>query len=77
MGYIDYIIITFLISLQKLSEHISATILFDETVYQKTDDGTPFIDLLKKKNIIPGIKLDLDAVPLFLSQDEVTTQGKS
>ncbi|KAJ0173241.1 hypothetical protein K1T71_011417 [Dendrolimus kikuchii] len=58
-----------------LSDHISAVILFDETVYQKTDDGTPFIEILKKKNIIPGIKVDRDAVPLFLSEDEVTTQG--
>ncbi|KAH9631368.1 hypothetical protein HF086_012156 [Spodoptera exigua] len=64
-----------LFTTQNLSEHVSATILFDETVYQKTDDGTPFMELLKKNNIIPGIKLDLDAVPLFLSQDEVTTQG--
>ncbi|CAH1641045.1 unnamed protein product [Spodoptera littoralis] len=64
-----------LFTTENLSEHVSATILFDETVYQKTDGGTPFIDLLKKNNIIPGIKLDLDAVPLFLSQDEVTTQG--
>ncbi|KAJ2940279.1 hypothetical protein O0L34_g11851 [Tuta absoluta] len=57
-----------------LSDHISAVILFDETVYQKADDGTPFIQLLKKKGIIPGIKVDKDVVPLFLS-DEVTTQG--
>lgn len=61
---------------QNLSEHISAVILFDETVYQKCNDGTSFIDLLKKNNIIPGIKLDLDVVPLFLSDDEVTTQGE-
>lgn len=60
---------------QTLNEHVSAVILFDETVYQKTDDGTPFMELLKQKNIIPGIKLDKDAVPLFLSLDEVTTQG--
>ncbi|XP_047033264.1 fructose-bisphosphate aldolase-like [Helicoverpa zea] len=64
-----------LFTTDNLSEHVSATILFDETVYQKTDDGTPFIELLKKKNIIPGIKVDMDAVPLFLSLDEVTTQG--
>lgn len=51
-------------------------ILFDETVYQKTDDGTLFIDVLKKQNIIPGIKVDRDAVPLFLSEGEVTTQGE-
>ncbi|GBP23866.1 Fructose-bisphosphate aldolase [Eumeta japonica] len=59
----------------KLSENISAVILFDETVYQNTDDGTPFIKVLQKKGIIPGIKVDRDVVPLFLSQDEYTTQG--
>ncbi|XP_026726924.1 fructose-bisphosphate aldolase-like [Trichoplusia ni] len=64
-----------LFTTETLSEHVSAVILFDETVYQKTDDGTPFVELLKKNNIIPGIKVDKDAVPLFLSQDEVTTQG--
>ncbi|XP_050353376.1 fructose-bisphosphate aldolase-like isoform X1 [Nymphalis io] len=58
-----------------LSENISAVILFDETVYQKTDDGTLFMDVLKRKNIIPGIKVDKDVVPLFLSEDEFTTQG--
>ncbi|XP_028178677.1 fructose-bisphosphate aldolase-like isoform X2 [Ostrinia furnacalis] len=58
-----------------LSDHISAVILFDETVYQKTDDGQSFIEVLQKKNIIPGIKVDKDVVPLFLSEDEVTTQG--
>ncbi|XP_053617524.1 fructose-bisphosphate aldolase-like [Plodia interpunctella] len=58
-----------------LSDNVSAVILFDETVYQKTDDGTRFIEVLQKKNIIPGIKLDKDVVPLFLSEDEVTTQG--
>ncbi|XP_050667780.1 fructose-bisphosphate aldolase-like [Leptidea sinapis] len=58
-----------------LSEHISAVILFDETVYQKTDDGMRFIDVLKNKNIIPGIKLDLDVVPLIFSENELTTQG--
>lgn len=58
-----------------LNEHVSAVILFDETVYQKTDDGVSFMDILLKNNIIPGIKLDKDVVPLFLSQDEVTTQG--
>ena len=32
-------------------------ILFEETLYQKADDGTPFVDLLKAQNIIPGIKV--------------------
>ncbi|KAI5642648.1 fructose-bisphosphate aldolase class-I domain-containing protein [Phthorimaea operculella] len=64
-----------LFTADSLSDHISAVILFDETVYQKADDGTPFIQLLEKKGIIPGIKVDRDVVPLFLSHDEVTTQA--
>ncbi|XP_068152059.1 fructose-bisphosphate aldolase isoform X1 [Drosophila tropicalis] len=59
----------------KISENISGVILFHETLYQKTDDGTPFVEVLKKKGIIPGIKVDKGVVPLFGSEDEVTTQG--
>ena len=33
-------------------------ILFHETLYQKADDGTPFVDLIKAAGIIPGIKVD-------------------
>lgn len=59
-----------------VAQHISAVILFHETLYQKTDDGTPFVELLKQKGIIPGIKVDTGVVPLFGSEDECTTQGK-
>lgn len=60
----------------KLSENISGVILFHETLYQKADDGTPFVELLKKKNIIPGIKVDTGVVDLFGSEGECTTQGE-
>jgi len=59
----------------KLAENISGVILFHETLYQKTDDGTPFVDILKKKGIIPGIKVDSGVVDLLGSEDECTTQG--
>lgn len=59
----------------KLSENISGVILFHETLYQKAADGTPFVTLLKKKNIIPGIKVDTGVVDLFGSEGECTTQG--
>ena len=36
---------------------ISGVILFHETLYQKADDGTPFIDLIRERGIIPGIKV--------------------
>lgn len=58
-----------------LGNNISGVILFHETLYQKADDGTPFVELLNKRGIIPGIKVDKGVVPLFGSEDECTTQG--
>jgi fructose-bisphosphate aldolase class I len=60
---------------EELSNYISGVIMFEETFYQKTDDGTPFVELLKKKNIIPGIKLDKGVVPIAGTIGEGTTQG--
>lgn len=59
----------------KLSESISGVILFPETLYQKTDEGQTFVDILKKKGIIAGIKVDKSLAPLFCSEEEFTTQG--
>jgi len=54
---------------------ISGVILFHETVYQKADDGTPFVKMLQNRGIIPGIKVDTGVVPLMGTNDECTTQG--
>jgi hypothetical protein len=35
-------------------EYISGVILFDETIRQSADDGTPFPELLASKGVIPG-----------------------
>ena len=32
-------------------------IMYEETLYQKADDGTDFVALLNQKGIIPGIKV--------------------
>lgn len=58
-----------------VAQNISGVILYEETLYQKADDGTPFPELLKKKGIIPGIKVDKGLVTLQGSEDESTTQG--
>jgi fructose-bisphosphate aldolase class I len=58
-----------------VSESISGVILFHETLYQKTDDGIPFAQVLEKKGIIPGIKVDKGVVPLAGTIGEGTTQG--
>src|SRR5204863_169990 len=43
------------------AESVSGVILYDETIRQKTRDGTPFPQYLTKQGIIPGIKVDLCA----------------
>ena len=45
------------------SEYISGVILYDETIRQKTKDGTPFPAYLSQHNMIPGIKVDMGAKP--------------
>src|SRR5947199_3079156 len=56
-------------------EYISGVILFDETIRQKADDGTPFPNLLASKGIIPGIKVDTGAKPLAHAEGETVTEG--
>lgn len=58
-----------------MAENISGVIMFHETLYQKTDDGTPFVELLKQKGIIPGIKVDKGVINLAGTIGEATTQG--
>jgi len=58
-----------------LSKYISGVILFHETLYQKSADGTPLPKLLQDLGIIPGIKVDKGVVPLMGTDGETTTQG--
>src|SRR6186997_3396857 len=44
-----------------VEEFISGVILFDETIRQSADDGTPFPELLASRGVIPGIKVDMGA----------------
>jgi hypothetical protein len=66
---------TLLCSPDALAENISGVILYEETFRQNADCGTRFVDILRKKGIIPGIKLDLGVVPLAGTLSEGTTQG--
>jgi fructose-bisphosphate aldolase class I len=56
-------------------EFISGVILYDETIRQSASDGTPFPKLLESKGIIPGIKVDIGAKPLALTDGETITEG--
>ena len=57
------------------AESISGVILYDETIRQKTKDGTPFPQYLMKQGIIPGIKVDTGAKPLAGFPGETITEG--
>jgi fructose-bisphosphate aldolase class I len=54
---------------------ISGVILFDETIRQRADDGTPFTEVLARQGIIPGIKVDKGTSPLAGFEGEKVTEG--
>jgi fructose-bisphosphate aldolase class I len=56
-------------------QFISGVILFDETIRQRSADGTPFPQLLASRGIVPGIKVDRGAKPLALAPGETVTEG--
>merc|ERR1711865_197735 len=56
----------------KIGECISGAILFEETLYQDSTDGKPFVDVLKEAGIIPGIKVDSGLKPLVGGGDGET-----
>src|SRR5690606_27989777 len=64
-----------LFTTQDCEKYISGVILYDETLRQKAKDGTPFVEILKKKGIVPGIKVDKGTVDLPGSNGEKITEG--
>jgi fructose-bisphosphate aldolase class I len=64
-----------LFSSKGLGQFISGVILYDETLRQKSADGTPFSRLLEKDGILPGIKVDTGAKELVLCPGETVTEG--
>ena len=58
-----------------LSECISGTILYDETIRQQKKDGTPFAKAIVDAGMIVGIKVDTGAKPLAGHVGEKVTEG--
>ena len=58
-----------------MEKYTSGVIFYEETLFQKAADGTPFPQLLASKGVIPGIKVDKGAKPLAGSPDETITEG--
>jgi fructose-bisphosphate aldolase class I len=56
-------------------KHLGGVILFEETIGQKADDGTPLPRLLEQRGIVPGIKVDKGTTPLPNAPGDLVTQG--
>jgi fructose-bisphosphate aldolase class I len=54
-----------LFTTEGIEKYISGAILFEETLYQDDPNGKPFVEVMKAKNIIPGIKVDTGLKPLI------------
>jgi len=57
------------------NKYISGVILYEETLFQKTDTGVDFVKILKDSGIVPGIKVDLGLVDILGTNGEQRTQG--
>ncbi len=64
-----------LFSSPEIEKGLSGIILFDETIRQKTSDGTPFAEFLASRGIIPGIKVDQKTEVFGGSPVEEVTNG--
>lgn len=64
-----------LFTTEGLGEHISGVILFDETVRQTDGEGTALAEVLRRRGIIAGIKVDRGIKPLAGFPGEVATEG--
>ena len=64
-----------IVTTPRLSECISGTILYDETIHQHLTDGTSFIKTVTDAEIIPGIKVDGGAKDLAGHPGEKITEG--
>ena len=54
---------------------LSGVILFEETLAQKADDGTPLPHVLADRGILPGIKVDKGTTALPGAPGDLVTQG--
>jgi fructose-bisphosphate aldolase class I len=63
------------VSTPGLGESIGGAILYDETIRQQREDGTPLVKVLIEAGIIPGIKVDTGAKELAGHPGEKVTEG--
>jgi len=62
-------------STEAMSQYISGVILYDETIWQNANDGTPLVRLIEQAGSIPGIKVDEGTQALPNCPGELVTVG--
>jgi fructose-bisphosphate aldolase class I len=60
---------------EAMKNYIGGVILYDETIRQKSADGTPLVALIEKSGAVPGIKVDTGAKPMALDANQTVTEG--
>ena len=64
-----------LFTTQGAEQYLSGVILFEETLDQKADDGTPLPQVLIRRGILAGIKVDKGTTELPNAPGDLITQG--
>ncbi len=64
-----------LLNTPDLGEYICGVILFEETLGQKSDDGTPLAEGAAAQKIVPGIKVDKGTGALSGAPGDLVTRG--
>jgi fructose-bisphosphate aldolase, class I len=58
-----------------VGEYLSGVILFEESLGQRADDGTPLPQAAERQGIVPGVKVDKGTVALANAPGDLITQG--
>jgi fructose-bisphosphate aldolase class I len=58
-----------------IERYIGGVIFYDETLRQSAREGIPFAELLSRRGIMPGIKVDKGTKALALHSGEKVTEG--
>jgi fructose-bisphosphate aldolase class I len=58
-----------------VGEYLTGVILFEETLGQQADDGTPLPQAAQRQGIVPGVKVDKGKGPLANAPGDMITQG--
>ncbi len=64
-----------LLSTPGLGEFISGVILYEETLGQRADDGTPLPEMAARRGIVPGIRADKGKLALAHAPGDEITEG--